>query len=108
MTREPLRDLPLYDTTDIFVAGGIKGRVRITRTAPVTGELIRDSASFYFLTPEEDLRGGGSRGAVRLHELPALAKRYLVGQLVKVAGIYEEAAGLQVEAIAAEEQPFEE
>ena len=42
-----------------------------------------------------------------LRELPALAKRQLVGGVVKVAGIYEEAAGLQIEAVAAKEQSFE-
>ena len=106
MTSEPLRELRLIDIGDIFVSGGVKERVRITRAVPVTGELVRDSAGFYFLAPEEDFRGGGS-GSVRLHELPVFAKRHLVGRVVKVAGVYEEAAGLLVEAIAAKDQPFE-
>ncbi|MBW2240348.1 MAG: hypothetical protein JRH01_00040 [Deltaproteobacteria bacterium] len=102
---ENLRELELIDIEDIFVSGGDAGRVRLTRRVPAVGELVRDSAGFYFLAPEEDFRGGGM-GSIRLHSLGAEAKRRFVGRVVKVAGIFEDDKGLDVEAVALEDEPF--
>lgn len=98
MTHEPLRTLTWLETGDIYLDGGVQGRVRISHADPVTGELVRDSAGLYFLTPEKDLRGPGM-GAVRIRDLPADAMRRLVGRVVKVSGTYEQARGLQVDQI---------
>ncbi len=102
-----LRELKLIDMLDVFISGSFQEPVKITRAEPLTGELIRDSAGLYFLSPEEDYRGGGM-GSIRIHNLTARAKARFVGKVVKVAGVFEDGKGVSVEAIALEGKPFED
>ncbi|MEE8410597.1 MAG: hypothetical protein V3T05_13425 [Myxococcota bacterium] len=102
---QTLPELQLIDMQDVFIPDAIRGKVQITRQQPLTGELVRDSAGFYFLAPEEDNRGGGM-GSIRVHDLSAEARTKLIGKVVKVAGVYESGKGLRVEAIAQQDKEF--
>lgn len=104
---DELPNLELDDQLDVFVSGAIKGPVRITRELPLTGELIRGDGGVFYLAPEEDYRGGGM-GSIRIHDLPPAAMTRFVGKVVKIAGTFEDAKGVTVEAIAAEGKPFED
>ena len=101
-----LWQLDLIDMDDVFIAGAIKGPVRIAESEPLLGELIRDSCGTYFLAPEEDYRGGGM-GSIRIHDLSAQARARFVSRQVKVAGVFEDGKGVRVEAIALEKDDFE-
>lgn len=101
-----IRELKLIDIMDVFVPDRIQGKVRITKSEPVIGELLCDSAGFWFLTPEEDYRGG-IFGAIRVHNLPSEAMHRYRNKLVKVAGIFEGGEGLTVEAIVLDNEPFD-
>lgn len=101
-----LRELQLIDRLDVFIPGCIQEPVKITKAEPLMGELIQDSAGLYFLAPEEDYRGGGM-GSIRIHDLPGKARARFVGKIVKVTGVFEDAKGVAVEAIALEGKPFD-
>jgi len=107
MNGEPYRELRLIDLLDVFVPGHFQEPVRITRSEPLTGELIMDVTGRYFLAPEEDYRGGGM-GSIRVHNLPGKAQARFVGKLVKVTGVFEDNKGLSVEAIVLDGRPFED
>lgn len=94
-----LRRLGPLHVLDVFVVGRISGRVRITREHPLVGELMRDAAGCYFLSPEEDERGEGM-GSVSVIGLEDEAAFELVGRLVEVTGVFDASQGLVVEAIA--------
>ena len=112
MTKEPnnneeekLPELSIFEELEVFLPGAIKGRVRITKSAPVAGELIR-ARNGVFLVPEEDNRGGGL-GSIYVTSLPADVTRGIFGRTVKVAGIYENGR-LAIEAVALDGEPFED
>ncbi len=103
-----LRELKLIELLDVFFPGAIQGRVKITKSTPLMGELTRDPWNNTFLAPEEDYRGGSPMGSIRIYNLPGKAFPRFFGKIVKVAGVYEESKGLSVEAIALEGKPFED
>ncbi len=107
MAGEPYRELQLIDLLDVFVPGHFQEPVRITRSEPLTGELIMDVTGRYFLAPEEDYRGGGM-GSIRVHNLPGKAQAGFVGKLVKVTGVFEDDKGLSVKAIVRDGRPFDD
>lgn len=94
-----LRSLPKLEVLDVFVVGRVQGRVRISREHPLVGELMWDSAGLYFLSPEEDERGGGM-AAIRVLGLEDEQAFELVGRIVKVTGVFDASRGLEIEAIA--------
>ena len=102
-----LRELKPREELDVFTIGAIQGHVKITKSAPVTGVLLKDPWNNIFLAPEEDYRGGGM-GSIRIHNLPGKAFPRFFSKIVKVTGVYEESKGLSVEAIALEGKPFED
>lgn len=58
------------------------------------------------MAPEKDYRDGGM-GSIRIHNLTGEAQARFVGKIVKVTGVFEDAKGVAVEAIALEGKPFD-
>lgn len=46
-------------------------------------------------------------GSIRIHNLTGEAQARFVGKIVKVTGVFEDAKGVAVEAIALEGKPFD-
>jgi hypothetical protein len=97
------RTLGPLEVDDLFVSGRQFGRVRISDSCPIVGELVRDASGGWYLAPEEDMQGGDT-AAIRLHGVAELDRSPPGQGLVKVSGIYEDGIGITVARIAADEE----
>jgi hypothetical protein len=104
MQRDP-RLLPPLEVLDVYVVGRIGERVRISEEAPLLGELMRDAAGSYFLSPQEDERGEGM-AAVAVPGLDDPRGFGLVGRTVAASGIFDPARGLEVATLRAASRGF--
>ena len=99
--RGDFRVLEEIEVDDLYRTNIKHHRVRVSREHPILGELIIDSSGAYFLTPEEDYRGGDTAAIPIAVPSKGPVTRFL-GRLVRIAGTYEEGVGLTVEWIALE------
>ena len=99
--RDDFRVLEESEVDDLYRTDLKRHRVRVSREHPILGELIMDSGGAFFLTPEEDYRGGGMAAIPIAVPSKGAVTRFL-GRLVRIAGTYEEGVGLTVEWISLE------
>ncbi len=99
VNRGDFRVLEKLEVDDLYRTDLKHHRVRVSREHPILGELIIDSSGAFFLTPEEDFRGGNA-AAIPIAALTGDQVTRFLGRLVKIAGTYEEEVGLTVEWIA--------